>query len=260
LLLIAGYVDLSVGSTMALSATAGALVMASTQSVLLGLLTCCGVGAGVGILNGVLTAQFSFSPIIVTLATLTAGRGLAEAIFNSVGQTIGTIPASVTSFGVTKILGIPVLALIGGVVLIGCGFLLRYAPTGRHLYAIGVNQRAAYLSGIEVKRIVTLLYIGVGLVTGLAGMLYITRYVGVQPATVGLGFEIEVLTAVLLGGIAFTGGRGTIVGAALGVLFLGVLSAGLQQMAVLPATQLLIQGIALGLAAGLQWWRSRLEA
>lgn len=258
LLLITGYVDLSVGSNMALAATAGAIVMSSTQSIGIGLLACCGVGCAVGAINGLLAVQFGFSPIIVTLATLTACRGLAEWLFNVRGQTFGSMPAGITEIGTRELLGVPVIVVIAGAVFVVCGFALRYAPVGRHLYAIGVNPRAAYLSGIRVKTLPTLLYLGVGAVTGLAAWLYISRYVSVQPATLGQGFEIQVLTAVLLGGVAFTGGHGTVVGAGLGVLVLGVLSAGLQQMAVLPATQLLIQGLVLGAAAGLQWWRSRL--
>jgi len=169
------------------------------------------------------------------------------------------MPTSLTGFGNDKLLGIPLIAWIAIAVFAICGVLLRYTPTGRHLYAIGVNPRAAYLSGLRVKPIVLGLYTLVGAITGIAGILYISRYVSVQPATLGQGFEIEVLTAVLLGGLAFTGGRGTIVGAALGVLLLGVLSVGLQQMAVLPATQLLIKGIILATAAALQWWRTHLE-
>jgi len=140
------------------------------------------------------------------------------------------------------VLGVPYLVLVAAAVFVIGGFILAMAPTGRHIFAIGVNQEAAYLSGVKVKKVGLILFIATGAAAGLAGVMMAARLGAAPSGTLGVGFELEVLTAVILGGVAFEGGRGSIRGVLLGVLFLGLLQNGLTLLNVPAASGLLVKG------------------
>jgi ribose transport system permease protein len=250
MLLIAGHIDLSVGSTVGLSATITGLAVVNWDfSPAAAIVVAVAAGAGVGTINGVLCALAGLSPIIVTLGMLGAVRGLTLLINDlpifGLGEPFRTI-------GAGDVAGVPILALFAAATFVAGAVFLSLTPWGRHAYAIGVNPSAAYISGLGVRRLPLLLYIATGASAGLAGVLFAARLDGVSPGDTGVGLEIDVLTAVLLGGVAFAGGRGSLFGVFIAVIFLGVLQNGLLLMNVEPFVQRLVQGLALVAAAALE--------
>lgn len=256
ILLLAGGVDLSIGSTLGFGAVVTGSLMSSgwdpALASLMGVLS----GAGIGALNGFLCAILGFSPIVVTLGMLTAVRGAG--FFVERNPTSG-FPEGFGVLGRGDVLGVPVLVIFAAATFLLGGAFLRYVAWGRYVYAIGVNREAAYLSGVPVRFLPFLLYTVTGLSAGLGGVLLTSRLNSAAPATLGIGFELDVLTAVLLGGVAFGGGRGTLFGVFVGVIFLGILTNGLVLLNVFPFVQLLIKGLALVGAAGLDTFGARFE-
>lgn len=248
MLLMAGYVDLSVGSTLALAGVVAGLTFNSV-GVLPGVLAGVGVGIAVGFLNGVLIGYFGLSPIVVTIGGLAAWR--AYALYLSPDQIYG-FPSAVGQFAVGSVLGITYIGwmaiAVGAIAL----FVMAKLPLGRRIQAIGVNERAAFLVGVGVKPVVLWLYVAVGAAVGLAALLQIARLDSAPSGTLGEGFEVTILTAVLLGGIPFSGGRGQIWRVLLGVWLLAVLRNGLILLNYGPEVAGMVTGGVLVLAAGLQ--------
>jgi ribose transport system permease protein len=256
LLLISGGIDLSVGSIVGLGGMTSAALLDSGSSVAIAVLAGLLAGIAVGVLNGGLSIFVGLSPIVVTLGSLAAVRGLAFYIGD---VPIFGFPDSFTNLGSGRILNIPILVIIAlGVFGIGYVFLNR-TPWGQHVYAIGVNVEAARLAGISTRLLPFALYVATGAAAGLGGTLLVARLNTAAPGTLGLGYEIDVLTAILLGGVAFGGGRGRLSGVMIGVVFLGVLSNGLVLLNVRSYTQTVLKGVALVTAVGLATLVGRLE-
>ncbi|MEZ6032646.1 MAG: ABC transporter permease [Planctomycetaceae bacterium] len=217
LIIISGGIDLSVGSAMGLCAVmfgvvntaTGSLLAASIASLITGL--CCGA------INGALVARLRLHPLIVTLATLAAYRGIAEGW--SQGQSYSRFGDAFSSLSRGSWLGVPLPGFMFLVMAIGCAVFLVKTPTGRYLYAIGHNEQAAKFSGIPVNRIRFGLYSMSGLLAGFASLIYVARF-DTAKADVGKGFELDVITAVVLGGTSIYGGRGNIPGTVLGLLLI----------------------------------------
>jgi ribose/xylose/arabinose/galactoside ABC-type transport system permease subunit len=249
MLVIAGQLDLSVGSNVGLTAVITCLAVLNwhfgvAAAMILGIL----VGGGVGAVNGLLCAVLGFSPIIVTLGMLGAIRGATLLITD---QALFGLGGVFTTLGSGEVVGVPVLVLFAaGAFLLGSAFL-TLTPWGRHVYAVGVNPQAAYLSGLAVRALPFWLYVATGACCGIAGILFASRLGGASPADVGIGMEISALTAILLGGVAFAGGRGKLSTVFVAVVFLGVLQDGLVLMNVAPFVEQLAQGLVLVAAAGL---------
>lgn len=248
-LVIMGYVDLSVGSIIGLSGVVmGMQIVDAGWSPWAAMMLAMAIGTAAGALNGFLVAYTRLSPIIVTLGTLQLYRGITEGMRQNPPAGFGDTMAF---FGRGALFGIPIAVWISLIVFaLGAVFLYRTAR-GRHVYAIGVNVDAAYLSGIATKRIPLVFYALIGLGSAIGGILLAARLDSAPPTTLGAGMELTVLTAVLLGGVAFTGGRGTMFGVLLGVLFLGVLSNGMTLTNVPYWAQSIATGAALVIAAGL---------
>jgi len=249
MLIISGYIDLSVGSILALGGvSAGLIVNAGAGDPFVAVLVAVGVGALVGLVNGTITVFFGFSAFIVTLGTLTAIRGVALLVSpyatNNFGDVYGFL-------GIGLIAGVPVAIWIAALAFIVAAVFMQLMPSGRHLYAIGVNREAAFLSGVNIKRIPFVLYILSGASAGLAGAIYAARLNSAPAGQMGLGFELVVLTAVLLGGVSLMGGEGTMFGVLIGVLFLGLLNNGLTLIGVASFWQNVASGVALIVAIGL---------
>lgn len=249
LLVIAGHVDLSVGSNIAFSAMIAA-VSITTFGVSPSLAIVAGVvtGAIVGSINGFLCGILKFNPIIVTLGMLSFLRG----------TTLLINPTEVYGLGDTfffigngRLLGVPILLWIVGSAFVSSAVFIATTVWGRYVYAIGVNPQAAFLAALPVKRLLFCLYIATGAAAGLAGVLLAARLDGVSPGALGLQMELQALTIILLGGVAFTGGRGRILGVVTAWVFLGVLENGLTLLNVPPFIQLVASGLALILAATL---------
>ncbi len=249
MLVIMGYVDLSVGSVLGIcGVVTGQLIVvhhvAWQVAALVGLLA----GAVVGILNGLLVTYAGLSPIIVTLGGLQLYRGLAQYLAPDLPTGFGN---GMALLGRGVYLGIPVVILITVLVFL-TGVIVVYAiPAGRHMFALGVNRDASYMSGIATRRLPILAFAATGFAAALGGVLLAARLDAAPPSTLGAGFELQVLTAVLLGGVAFSGGRGSMLGVVLGVFFLGVLSNGMTLLNVSSYGQSIASGVALILAAGL---------
>ncbi|WP_220340713.1 ABC transporter permease [Microbacterium ureisolvens] len=248
ILLMAGYVDLSVGSTMALAGVAAGLAFNSV-GVVPGIMAALIVGLAVGVFNGLLIGRFGMSALIVTLGVLAAARGIAMTL---APDSIYGFPDAVRVLGAGSFLGVPYIVWIAVAVAAAGLFVMGITPIGRHVLAIGVNPRAAFLVGIPVKRVVFALYAVVGLAAGLSGLVMVARLDSAPSGTLGLGFEVTVLTAVLLGGVPFTGGRGSLWKVLLGVWFIAIIKNGLTLMNVGPEVANVVSGCVLILAAGLE--------
>ncbi|MCW4152637.1 MULTISPECIES: ABC transporter permease [Halomonadaceae] len=245
LAILTGGIDLSVGPVMALSGTlmAGMMVagLPPSLAIVLGLL----VGAAFGAFNGVFVAFAGMPPIIVTLATMGIARGLG--LIYTGGYPISGLPEGFAFFGRGSVAGIetPILIMIA---VYAVGYvLLSHTSTGRYLYAIGGNEEATRLSGIRVSRYKLLVYTLSGTTAAIAGLILTSRLMSGQP-NAGVGFELDAIAAVVLGGAAITGGRGMILGTLVGAMLLGVLNNGLNLMGVSPYLQTVIKGLIILLA------------
>lgn len=248
LLVIMGYVDLSVGSMLGLAGVVAGMLINDHVNTGVAILAALAVGAVGGALNGVLVSYTRLSPIIITLGTLQLFRGVAQLLTQNPPSDFGHTMALL---GRGIMAGIPVPVWIAAAVLLLGFAFLSGSPSGRHTYAVGVNKEAAYLSGVAVKRLPFLVFVITGVAAGLGGVLYAARLDAAPPGTLGSGFELDVLTAVLLGGIAFSGGRGTMGGVLLGVVFIGVLRNGMLLLNVSFFWQEIATGAALIFAAAL---------
>jgi ribose/xylose/arabinose/galactoside ABC-type transport system permease subunit len=255
-LLIMGYVDLSVGSLVAL--TAVVLGLAITElgwPPIAAVPAALAVGALVGAVNGLLVVRVGLAPVIVTLGSFAGVRGLAMWLAPSPVFGFGN---DFSSIGNTGTLGVPWLVWMATAVVLAGAYVLALSPIGRHVLAIGVNAEATFLSGVNVPATILGGYVATGLAAGLAGVMWAMLLNSAPSGTLGVGFELDVLTAVMLGGVAFNGGRGTIRGVVLGVLFLAILQNGLTLLNVQAAVAAFIKGVALVVAATLD--RATLKA
>ncbi|MGE0649299.1 MAG: ABC transporter permease [Alphaproteobacteria bacterium] len=224
LLVICGAVDLSVGSIASFSGIIGALVMVNTGSTILGALAGLGVGLVAGVINGILVSYMRLNSIVVTLGGLSVWGGLA--LYVTGGRTVAGLPDAFIDLGLIRVFGIPLeIFILAGAVIYGF-FVLNHMPYGRRLKAVGGNSRAAFLMGVPVQRVQFLMFVQVGVAASLAGLMLASKLAAATPIT-GQGLEINALTVVLLGSVAFAGGIGRISGVVAGLFFVGVLRNGL---------------------------------
>jgi rhamnose transport system permease protein len=255
LLVITRNIDLSVGSVMGLTAfLSGQLFLTDRDTpVVLVVLAGIALGALCGAVNGALVALAKVPALVVTLGTLYVFRGLDYAWASATGvQQVNAyqMSPSFLSFGSGSILGIPNLTLIALAVLAVAAYALHSFRSGRELYAIGSNPGAARLAGIPTGRRVFTAFVVSGALVGLAGVLH-ASYFGTINASVGVGRELAVVAAVVVGGVAIFGGSGTVVGAALGALLLTTITSALPILGVPAFWQRAVDGAALLLAISL---------
>lgn len=248
MLLMSGYVDLSVGSVFALVGVASGLAM-NAWGLAPGLCVGLVIGVLAGALNGTLIGLLGLSPIVVTLGGLAAARGLAQ--FMGQGSIFG-FPDPFVDFGSGDFMGIPNLVIVAAIICIACMVAMSWLPVGKWIVSIGVNPRAAFLVGIPVKTTVAVLYVLTGVAVAISALLQIARIGSAPSGTLGSGFEVTILTAVLLGGIPFNGGRGSIWRVLVGVWLIGVLKNGLTLLNVGTELSGIITGVVLMLAAALE--------
>jgi ribose transport system permease protein len=256
MLVLSGYVDLSVGSVTVLSAIIFGRVFDSQDSIFLGVVAAMVVAIVCGLVTATLVAYFEMSPIIVTLGGLAAARGVAEVI--SRGETVFGFGPGFAELGNGELLSIRLPSWIFLAVVAVGAYVWYQSPYGRHMMAIGANRDAAHSLGIGVKRLPFILYVVSAAACGLAGLLYASRLDGAS-LSIGDGMELQVLTAILLGGVAFTGGRGSLLGVVCGLLFVSVLTNGLAQLDVSTYWVNIALGAALITAAGIDVLYQRLE-
>jgi len=244
-------IDLSVSSVLGLAAFAVSTTLQSNPGLPIVLAFALGiaVGAACGLVNGVLVRFGNVPALVVTLGTLYVFRGVDYLWAGSEQVTADEFPDSFTEFGTARVAGIPWLVVIALVVVLLAGWWLRSFRSGRELYAMGSNPEAARLAGIHTGRRLLLAFVLSGALAGLAGVLFATRY-AVVDATSGSGYELTVVAAVVVGGVAVFGGSGTVYGAAIGALLLSVIQSALPVLRVAQFWQQAIAGALILLAIG----------
>ena len=252
LVIVTRNVDLSTGSVLGLSAFLAGDLLQSHPGMALPLVFLLGIalGAACGLFNGILVTWGQVPALVVTLGTLYAFRGLAFLWTDGRQVNAETLPDAFLNLGSDSIAGVPILVLIALVIVLGVGQWLRDYRPGRELYAIGSNPEGARLAGLRADRRVLIAFVLAGALAGLGGVLFTARF-GTVDATAGVGYELTVIAAAVVGGVAIFGGTGTVYGAALGALLLGTITSSLIVLRVEAFWQLAAVGALLLLAIGL---------
>jgi ribose transport system permease protein len=255
MVIIAGGIDLSVGSLVALSAVVAARLIrdvgggenAGIVSLIVCVAATIGASGAVGALNGALVTLLRIPPFIVTLATMSIASGLAFMVTR--GETVSDVPLSIKWL----MRGDPLFGIPNGVVLMlllyGVGHVVLSRTTfGRYLYAVGGNRKAAWLCGVPVRRVELASYVISGALAGLAGVLMVSQYRSGAP-TYGLTYELQVIAAVVVGGTSLSGGQGRMFGTLLGALLIAVVQNGMNLMGISSDPQKVVLGLVIVAAA-----------
>lgn len=238
---VTGGIDLSVGSIIAFCCVLQASIEYQTHSYWwVGMVVAIGAGLVFGLVNGILVSYFNVVPFVQTLAMLSIGRGLAMIYSN--GKPISGLHPTFTSFGTAKFIGIPVIAWVFFIFFIlGCIFLFK-TKYGRYIVAIGGNEKAAFTSGINVKKYKCLVYVLSGLLCGIASVVLTARVASGLPQS-GEGYELDAIAAVVIGGNSLSGGKATMLGTMVGIFIIGILNNGLDLIAISSYIQKVITGV-----------------
>jgi L-arabinose transport system permease protein len=246
--------DLSVGSIIAFAAVLGAIILERTDSVGLAIGGALGAGALIGAGNGVLIAKLRVNALIATLATMLMVRGLAFIV--SHGQAVGIANETFMSFGDTRPFGVPLPVIVTGLCFLVFGILLNHTIFGRNTLAIGGNPEAARLAGVRVERLRIWIFLLQGVVTALAGLILASRITSGQPNS-AQGFELDVISACVLGGVSLQGGKARIFGVLVGVLIMGTVENVMNLLDVDAFYQYLVRGVILLAAVLLDQLKTR---
>ncbi|MFI5583388.1 ABC transporter permease [Streptomyces sp. NPDC051822] len=255
--IICGGLDISVGSQVGVASVVSAMVFTSTgSSAFVGVLAAVGVGVLVGVLNGLVIVYGRVNPTIATLAGLAAYKGLAQLLSDGRAQGYVLNNDFFVFLGRGKIAGLPVMVWILIAVAIAVHVMLKYTDIGRNLYAIGGNDTAARLAGININKYLVAVYALIGVVAAVAGILLTARTGSGQPVSGSEGLELKAITAAALGGCALKGGKGGIGGTLLAVALLGALENGLTVEGINTFWQNVAQGALLVAAVVIQQRRN----
>jgi len=250
---VTGGIDLSVGSIAALAAGLGVVVLNSTESIFLMLLFCTVFGAVLGLVNGLLVTKGKIAAFIVTLATMSAYRSIIVQLgqggpFN-VSQ---NMYESFRMIAAGKFSGIPNLAVFFVILALIIAFIMTRTKFGRYVYAVGSNETASALTGINVARIKILCFSITGALTGISAFLLSSRLTSITAPNAGMSFELDAIAAVAIGGTAMSGGRGKIMGTFLGIIMLQMIEGILIAARIPPFLTGLVKGVIIILAVLLQ--------
>ena len=238
--IIAGGIDLSLGSVVALAGVVAALFAHPGEyPLIVPLALAVMVGLAIGGLNGLVVTQGKVAPFIVTLGMMTIARGLALVV--SDGRPVTNLSESFNTIGGGDLWGVPIPILIFILVIIVASFVLNQTRIGRYMYAVGGNERAAYASGVRVNTVKMIAYMICSGLAGLAGIVLASRINTGQP-NAGVAYELDAIAAVVIGGTSLAGGIGSIAGTVLGVLLIGVINNGLDLLNVSSYYQQIIKG------------------
>lgn len=253
--ILTGGIDLSVGSTLALTSALAAGMMVAGVDPILTIFIAVLIGAILGAVNGLFIAKGKMAPFIVTLATMTIYRGLT--LLYTEGKPITGFGDSYAFqlFGKGYFLGIPVPAVTMIIVFVVLWFMLHKMSFGRKTYAIGGNEKAALISGIRVDRVKVMIYSISGMMAALAGMILTSRLGSAQP-TAGQTYEMDAIAAVVIGGTSLAGGKGRIAGTFIGVLIIGILNNGMNLLGISAFYQQVVKGVVILIAVLLDRKRS----
>lgn len=221
LLMTAGGMDFSMGSNVSVTTAVGAQLLSHGHSTAFTVIASVLLATAIGLVNGLVVTFTNVAPFVVTLATATLLDGVALLALNGLSVSIGT---RMFSLGNDKVLGVPYLLIVAVLVLLATALVMRFTVFGRDAFAIGGNEHVARLSGINVTARKLTLYAVTGALSGLAGVMLLSRLGASSPGTGGLTLQLTAVAAVVIGGTSLAGGHGTVVGTALGVLLLGVVA------------------------------------
>jgi L-arabinose transport system permease protein len=252
--LAAGDFDLSVGSVVACAGVLAAVVMTRTGSITLGVLAGLGLGAASGFTNGFVVARLGINALITTLATMQIVRGLGFII--SDGKAVGIAQEGFFALGNSSLLDVPTPVWITVACFAGFGFVLNRTVFGRDTLAVGGNAEAAHLAGIPVARVKIVIFTLQGVMAAFAGIVLASRMTSGQP-NASLGFELEVISACVLGGVSLTGGIGSMGFVIAGVLIMGIVQNAMNLLNVPTFYQYVARGLILLAAVLFDRWKRR---
>ncbi|MBO8163521.1 MAG: ABC transporter permease [Brevibacillus sp.] len=240
MIIITTGIDLSSGSVIALvSVVVASLAQVDSYSVVLAIAVGLAVGLLTGVINGTIIAKGKIAPFVVTLGMMTAARGAA--LLYSGGRPIGNLSESFKFIGQGSLLGIPVPIIIFALVGFVSYILLNKTKFGKYVYAIGGNEQAAIIAGVNVEKYKILIYGYAGLLSSIAGIILTSRIASGQP-TAGVMYELDAIAAAVIGGTSLTGGIGTVGGTIIGALIIGVMNNGLDLLNVSSYWQQILKG------------------
>jgi len=253
-LMISGGIDLSVGSSISVVAViVGKLLKAGVPAgypIIIGLI----IGCAIGLINGLLASNTRAHPFILTLGTMTMFQGVA--IIITEGYPITDLGDKFEWIGGATVGKVPFIVILFFTVMLICFFILKYTRFGRKAYAIGGNEYTTYLAGINVRMYKVIFYMFCGFLTGLASLVLSSRISSAIP-TMGAGFELQSIGAVVIGGTPLTGGRGSVWGTLTGVLLLGIIANGLNLLHVEASWQYVVTGVVIIIAVILHEHRAQ---
>mgnify|MGYP000093008099 FL=1 len=267
LVILTAGIDLSVGSVIAFSGAVAAGLLKSGLSfpgsdlligftllgtLLAGIIT----GALLGFFNGWVITKFKVPPFVATLAMLTVARGFT--MLWTKGYPISSLGSNFAMIGTGWFLGIPILVWIAFLVVIAAIVISNKTALGRYIYAIGGNENAAILSGINSNKVKIIVYTLAGVLAAIGGIMVTSRLDSAQP-NAGMSYELDAIAAVVIGGTSLSGGRGTIIGTVLGAIIIGVLNNGLVLLDVSPFWQQVVKGLVILLAVMIDKANSKTE-
>ncbi len=244
-LLLSGHMDLSVGSIVGVCGVSTGMILRAGGSIPLALLAGIAAGTAVGFLNGLIVGKLKIQAVVVTIGTQVLFRGLCYILTS--GRAVSGYPAAFFTLGTGDVLGVPISVIVLLVMYAAAWLVLEKSWFGRYVLAIGNNQNTARYSGIRVDRMKIALFTLCGALTAVASAFLISRLSSAE-ATLGSGYELDIITAALIGGIDINGGSGKLQGTFLGILIIGILRNGLNMMGLSVIYQSIILG-ALLLAA-----------
>lgn len=246
--ILTGGIDLSVGSILSLSSALTAGLLGSGMPVTLAILISLILGCILGMMNGLLISYGKLAPFIVTLATMTIFRGATLVYTNGNPITKGLSDTFLFQFlGQGYIVGIPFPVIIMFIVFIVLYVLLHKTAFGKSVYAIGGNEKAAYISGVKLNKVKIIIYSISGIMASISGLIITSRLSSAQP-TAGVSYEMDAIAAVVLGGTSLSGGKGRILGTLIGALIIGVLNNGLNIIGVSAFWQQVVKGVVILIA------------
>ena len=260
MVIITGGIDLSVGSVLALSGLSTGLLLGAgwpmLPAVVVGLL----VGTLFGLVNGLLITKVGLPPFIATLGTLSIGRGLVYVLTQGFPVTVSRDQnGELIALGQGYLGPVPIPVIIMLAITVLGTIFLSQSTYGRYIYAVGGNEEAARLAGISTDRVKLLVYALSGTLSAVAGMILLARLVSAQPSA-GLGFELPVIAAAIIGGTSLLGGEGTVLGAVLGAAIIGFLENGMVLLNVNTYAQQAVTGTVIVVAVALDIWQKRRRA
>lgn len=242
--ILTGGIDLSVGSILALTGAYAAGMIGYGIPPILAVILALIIGGAIGVINGLIISKGKVQPFIATLGIMTFARG-ATLVFTDgkpISMGYGENARLIAKLGTGYFLGIPIPIYVMAIVFALGYFVLKHTRLGRYIYALGGNEEATKLSGINIDRIKLYVYGISGMLSALAGIIVTTRLSSAQP-TAGTGYELDAIAAVVLGGTSLAGGVGSILGTIVGALIIGILNNALNLMNVSSYYQYLVKGL-----------------